>query len=236
MVQCSQLAVLTILSVYGMSKVGLEIQTLTADSVSVSSVAFSADGNTLASGSYDGTIRLWDIASGMTYRTFKGHRSSVSIVSFSADGQTLVSRSSDGTIFVWDLMPLEPINTTVSLSPVSVQSPAIGENFVLMLKIAEGQNVAGYQATVSFDNTALRYVESANSDYLPSTAYVIEPTIDEDKVTLAATSFAEERGGGGTLATITFEVVAIKASTVRLSDVILTNNLGESHETDSRRC
>ena len=205
-----------------------EIQTLTADSVSVSSVAFSVDGNTLATGSADGTIRLWDIARGMTYRTFKGHRSSVSIVNFSPDGQTLVSRGSDGTILIWDMTLVEPINTTVNLSPISVQSPAIGENLVLMLKIAEGQNVAGYQATVSFDNTALRYVESANGDYLPSTAYVIEPTTDKNKVTLAATSFAEERNGDGTLATITFEVVAIKASTVRLSNVILTNNLGES--------
>ena len=204
-----------------------EVQALTADSVSVSSVAFSADGNTLATGSSDGTIRLWDIASGMTYRAFKGHGSSVSIVSFSSDGQALVSRSSDGTVLVWDLRPVEFINTMVSLSPVSVQSPAIGEKLVFMLKIAEGQNVAGYQATVSFDNAALRYVESANADYLSSTAYVIEPTIDEDRVTLAATSFAEE-GGGGTLATITFEVVAIKASTVRLSNVVLTNNLGES--------
>ena len=206
----------------------IEIQTLTADTISVSSVAFSEDGNTVASGDYDGTIRLWDIENGMTYRTFKGHMSSVSTIEFSSDGQTLVSRSADGTIFVWDLTPVDPINTTVSLSPVSVQSPTIGENLVFLLKIAEGQNVAGYQATVSFDNTALRYVESANGDYLPSTAYVIEPAIDEDKVTLASTSFAKKYSGGGTLATITFEVVTIKASTVRLSNVILTNNLGES--------
>ena len=206
----------------------MEAQMLTSDTHSVHSVAFSPNGNTLASGGYDGTIQLWDIVSGMTYRTFKGHLSSVSVVTFSTDGQTLVSRSSDGTIFVWDLTSLKPINTTVNLSPVSVQSPAIGENLVLMLKIAEGESVAGYQATLSFDNTALRYVQSANGDYLPSTAYVLEPVVDADKVTLSATAFAEERGGDGTLATITFEVIAMKASTVRLSDVVLTNNFGES--------
>ena len=206
----------------------MEMQTLNTDSDSVRSIAFSADGSMLASGNADGTIRLWDIANGLAVRTFKGHLSSVNMIAFSLDGQTLASRSSDGTILVWDITPAEPINTMVSLSPASVQSPANGENLVLTLNIAEAQNVAAYQATVSFDNTALRYVESVNGDFLPSTAYVLEPVLDADKVTFAATSFAEERGGDGTLATITFEVVAIKASTVRLSDVLVTNSLGES--------
>ena len=205
----------------------MEMQTLNTDSDSVRSIAFSADGSLFASGNADGTIRLWDIANGLAVRTFKGHLSSVSMIAFSLDGQTLASRSSDGTILVWDITPVEPINTLVNLSPASVQSPVIGKNLVFSLKIAEAENVAAYQATVSFDNTALRYVESVNGDFLPSTAYVLEPTVYADKVTLAATSFGEDRGGDGTLATITFEVVAIKASTVRLSDVILTNSSGE---------
>ena len=206
----------------------METQTLNTDSDSVRSIAFSADGSLFASGNADGTIRLWDIANGQAVRTFKGHLSSVSMIAFSLDGQTLASRSSDGTILVWDITPVEPINTVVSLSPASVQSPASGENLVFTLNIAEAENVAAYQATVSFDNTALRYVESVNGDFLPSSAYVLEPVLDADKVTLAATSFAEERSGDGTLATFTFEVVAIKASTLRLSDVLVTNSLGES--------
>ena len=206
----------------------MEMQTLNTDSDSVRSVAFSADGSMLASGNADGAIRLWDMANGQAVRTFKGHLSSVSMIAFSLDGQTLASRSSEGTILVWDITPVEPINTGVSLSPASVPSPASGENLVFTLDIAEAENVAAYQTTLSFDNTALRYVESVNGDFLPSTAYVLEPAVDADKVTLAATSFAEEHDGDGTLATITFEVVAIKASTVRISDVILTNSLGES--------
>ena len=206
----------------------MEMQTLNTDSDSVRSIAFSADGSLFATGNADGTIRLWDIANGQAVRTFKGHLSSVSMIAFSLDVQTLASRSDDGTILVWDITPVEPINTVVSLSPASMQSPAIGENLVFTLNIAEAENVAAYQATVSYDNTALRYVESVNGDFLPPAAYVLKPVVDTDKVTFAATSFAKERSGEGTLATITFEVVAIKASTLRLSDVLLSNSLGES--------
>ena len=39
------------------------------------------------------------------------------------------------------------------------------------LNIADGENVAGYQATVTFDISALRYVSSANGDYLPAGAF-----------------------------------------------------------------
>ena len=46
-------------------------------------------------------------------------------------------------------------STTVNFLPVNVESPNIGQLLKLSLKIANGKNVAGYQATVSFDPTAL---------------------------------------------------------------------------------
>ena len=54
------------------------------------------------------------------------------------------------------------------------------------------------------------------------------PVVEGNTVTLAATSLAGESNGDGTLATLTFEVVAVKASTLTLSDVLLTNSAGES--------
>ena len=120
------------------------------------------------------------------------------------------------------------LSDTVSLLPASVQSPNVGQQLKLSLKIANGENVAGYQATVSFDMTALRYVGSTNGDYLPAGAYVLSPVLTDNTLTLAATSLSGESQGDGTLATLTFEVVAIKASTVSLSDVLLTNGLGGS--------
>ena len=97
---------------------------------------------------------------------------------------------------------------------------------MLSLNIIEGQNVAGYQATVQFDATALRYVESANGDYLPAGASFTPPVVDGNTVTIAGTSLAAESEGDGTLATLTFEVVAVKSSTLKVSAVSLVDLAG----------
>jgi hypothetical protein len=51
--------------------------------------------------------------------------------------------------------------------------------------------------------------------------------ITKNSVTLAATSLAGEGSGDGTLATIAFEIIASKASTLKLSETLLTNRVGE---------
>jgi WD40 repeat protein len=76
----------------------------------VSSVAFSPDGGTLASGSWDSTIILWDLATGQPIGgPLEGHSSLVSSVAFSPDGGTLASGSWDDTIILWDLATGQPI-------------------------------------------------------------------------------------------------------------------------------
>ena len=116
----------------------------------------------------------------------------------------------------------------VSISPVSVASPAIGQQIEFMLNITGAETVAGYQATVQFDTTALRYVSSANGDFLPAGAFFVQPVVEGNLVNLNAASLAGESSGDGTLAMLTFEVIAVKASTLTLSDVLLSNSAGES--------
>ncbi|AFW93625.1 MULTISPECIES: trypsin-like peptidase domain-containing protein [Nostocales] len=67
----------------------------------VYSVAISADGRTLASGSYDKNIKIWNLATGKLIRTLSGHSHAVLSVAISPDGRTLASGGGDKTIKIW---------------------------------------------------------------------------------------------------------------------------------------
>ena len=210
------------------AKTGAHIRTIDGQGT-VNSIAFSLDGTTIASGSYDNTIRLWDAKTGAHIRTLHGHTSDVESVAFSPDGTTLASGSSDGTVLLWDLTPPLTTNAVVSIAPASVPSPAIGRQLTHSLKIVGGENVAGYQATVAFDTTAIRYVQSANGDFLPAGAFFVPPVVEGNRVTLASSALGGVSNGDGTLGTITFEVVEVKASALTLSEVSFVDPEGERY-------
>ena len=104
---------------------------------------------------------------------------------------------------------IEKSNATVSISPLLVVSPDVGEELTFSLNITGGENVTGYQATVSFDPTALHpttsldplalpivseairlsSTASTKGDYLPAGAFFAAPILVYDW--LGDTSFEE---------------------------------------------
>jgi guanine nucleotide-binding protein subunit beta-2-like 1 protein len=70
----------------------------------VEDVVISSDGQFALSGSWDGTLRLWDLNTGITTRRFVGHTKDVLSVAFSADNRQIVSGSRDKTVKLWNTL------------------------------------------------------------------------------------------------------------------------------------
>ena len=116
----------------------------------VNSVAFSPDGTTLVSGSDDGTVRLWDIASGEA-RVFDGHEDYVNGVAFSPDGSQVASASDDYSARVWDVTSGTPVATFtdeptyflgVAFSPDGAKLAAASDGNLWIWDVATGEALA----------------------------------------------------------------------------------------------
>ena len=106
-----------------------------------------------------------------------------------------------------------------------ITSPATGQQLTVNINVKGAADVTAYEVTVGFDPTALRYVNIASVDYLPTGAFAAPPQINADSVYLAAASVSgPTAAASGTLATVTFEVVSAKASTITLNDVLLSDS------------
>jgi len=83
------------------------VRTLTGHTKDVNAVAVTPDGRQIVSGSDDGTVRVWDLATGEAARTLTNYGAPVAAVAVTPDGRQIVSGSDDDTVRMWDL-PTRP--------------------------------------------------------------------------------------------------------------------------------
>jgi WD40 repeat protein len=121
----------------------------------VKSVAFSPDGKTLASGSSDSTVILWEATTGKRIGqplSVSGNTSAVNSVAFSPDGKTLAAGRSDSTVILWDVASGKPIRQPLSGHTYGVFSIAFspdgktlasggGDHTVILWDVATGKRI-----------------------------------------------------------------------------------------------
>lgn len=88
----------------GENELGAPKRELTGHGHNISDLVMSFDGQFALSGSWDGSLRLWDLNTGNTTRRFVGHTKDVLSVAFSADNRQIVSGSRDKTIKLWNTL------------------------------------------------------------------------------------------------------------------------------------
>lgn len=116
------------------------LYTLSGHSGEVNSVAISPDGQTLASGSEDKTIKLWNLRTGELKTTLTGHSDGVKSVAFSPDGKTLASGSADYTIKLWQLHNASPLHTLTGHSN-SVKAVAISRDGQILASASQDKTI-----------------------------------------------------------------------------------------------
>jgi WD40 repeat protein len=87
------------------------IRTFKGHTAWVHSVALTPDGRWAVSGSWDCTLRVWDLQHGQSVRILEGHTGWVNAVAVTPDGSRAISAASDGTLRMWDLGTGQSVQT-----------------------------------------------------------------------------------------------------------------------------
>ncbi|WP_293074771.1 S-layer homology domain-containing protein [Okeania sp. SIO3B5] len=123
---------------------GKLLDTLSSHQANVRSVAVSPDGRTLASGSGDGTVKLWDIPTGEMLVSFL-HSGVVTAVAFTADGRTVIGCSADRGMKSWDIYTGRLLHRMNGTQPIAFGAGGLrmaasgGPRFIRLWNAEQGQ-------------------------------------------------------------------------------------------------
>jgi WD40 repeat protein len=169
---------------------GQLLTTFSGHQDNIQSVAFSPDGKSLVSSSWDNTANLWDVANGQLLNTLSWPILSYGAIVFSPDGKILASALADQTILLWDATNGQRLHTlsghtgvvnTVAFSPDG-QTLASGsdDNTIILWDVASGQSLqtlSGNPLTMS-DGTMWFFGKVNNLAFSPDGQFLASGSSD----------------------------------------------------------
>ena len=138
----------------------IHLHTMKGHTDTVCSLAFSPDGMTLVSGSFDKTVRLWDVTTGKQLRTLKEYANRIYSIALHPDGKTFVSiNGGTNNVYLWDIATGEQLwmlkgnSTSVAFNPDGkLLASGSDDNTVRLWDAATGKHLAtleGHTRTVN---------------------------------------------------------------------------------------
>lgn len=121
-----------------------QVKELAGHKEAVAAVAFSPDGKTVATGSFDKTIKLWDAAAQKEVRALDGHAGMVLTVTFTKDGTKLLSGGEDNLVKLWNLAAAAQQPKALPASPAPIKALAATKDGKLLAGACEDGNVRLY--------------------------------------------------------------------------------------------
>jgi len=161
----------------GVDSIGQLLLRLPRHGQDVLTAAYSPDGSTVATGSDDGTIKVWDSFTGRLIRTLAGHTSYILSVAFSPDGRSLASGSADNEARVWDVQSGGLLRTLLTHSDI-VYSVAFSPDGRTLATASNDRKISLWDTGTWQQRRSL----------LGHTAGVVRVTFSPDGTTLASTS------------------------------------------------
>jgi WD40 repeat protein len=171
-----------------------ESQTTSRHTSQVDCVTFSDDGQLVASGSRDKTVKIWDASTGQCLTTFCGHRSSVNVVTLSPDSKLCASWGFDHVIRIWQVRTGKQVSTFdyhhylygMSFSQDGTQLVSLSQDEVKLWNVATGDCLASMNVFSNFTDISfgvdgssiiLRDRDDAIQRWTLSSASVHNPTV-----------------------------------------------------------